>query len=311
MDYDKVAVLMGGSSAERDISLHSGHAVLSALTRQGIVARGLDASVPFLAHLDAEGYGCAFIALHGLAGEDGTVQGSLEVMGVPYTGSGVLASALAMDKTLSKSVWRDHGLPTADWMEIKQADDLQTAARRLGFPLAIKPVRQGSSYGVKRVTRKADLQVAWQQARRYDERVMAEQWVDGMELTASILEGVQLPLVGLSTPRSFYDYEAKYESAQTRYLCPCGLPRKREAALRELAAQAFAVLGACGWGRVDLMLSKAGAPMLLELNTVPGLTKHSLVPMAARHVGIDFDDLALRLLKTSRHHPGKPGGPAT
>ena len=299
MDYGKVAVLMGGKSAEREISLESGHAVLSSLAHSGVDAHGLDAGIPFLAHLDSGGYARAFIALHGPMGEDGTVQGGLEVLGLPYTGSGVLASALAMDKLLVKHVWRSRGLPTPDWMEIERSKDLNEAVRRLGLPLAIKPVRQGSSYGVTLVQERRQLRNAWQHALQYDTRVMAERWVEGMELTAAILGDKHLPLVGLRTPRAFYDYTAKYDSDETEYLCPCGLPSKQEATLHALALRAFKVIGASGWGRVDFMLGKDGEPTLLELNTVPGLTGHSLVPLAAHHVGIDFDALILDVLDTS------------
>lgn len=299
-DYGKVAVLMGGQSAEREISLQSGHAVLTSLTRSGVDARGLDAGVPFLAHLDADGYARAFIALHGPMGEDGTVQGGLEVLGLPYTGSGVLASALAMDKPLAKQVWRSLGLPTSDWMEIAQPQDLKKAAKLLGLPLAIKPASQGgSSYGVTRVEKEKELRGAWRRAQQYDTRVMAERWVEGMELTAAILEGTTLPLIGLRTPRAFYDYTAKYESDETEYPCPCGLPKRQEKELQALALQAFKALGARGWGRVDLILGNDGVPALLELNTVPGLTEHSLVPMVACHAGIDFDELILSILATS------------
>lgn len=299
-DYGKVAVLMGGQSAEREISLQSGHAVLTSLTRNGVDARGLDAGIPFLAHLDADGYTRAFIALHGPMGEDGAVQGGLEVLGLPYTGSGVLASALAMDKPRAKQIWRGLGLPTPDWMELTRAQDLKKAVKSLGLPLAIKPAgRGGSSYGVTRVEKERELKSAWRHARQYDARVMAERWVEGMELTAAILEGTPLPLIGLRTPRTFYDYKAKYESDETEYLCPCGLPKKREKELKALALQAFKALGASGWGRVDLVLGNDGVPALLELNTVPGLTEHSLVPMAAGHVGINFDALVFSILATS------------
>lgn len=311
MDYGKVAVLMGGVSAEREISLASGHAVLSALVRNGIDACGLDAGVPFLAHLDSDGYARAFIALHGPMGEDGAVQGGLEVLGLPYTGSGVLACALAMDKPQAKRIWRSLGLPTPDWMEIRRPEDLDEAAGRLRMPLAIKPVGQGSSYGVTCVEKRGALRDAWQRARQYGTRVMAERWVDGMELTVAILEDARLPPVCVRTPRRFYDYQAKYASGQTEYLCPCGLPKKRTEALQNLALRAFEALGGRGWGRIDMVLARDGTPALLELNTVPGLTDHSLVPLAARRAGIEFPELVLRILAGSRCEtariPAAPG----
>jgi len=299
MNFGKVAVLMGGESGERAISLQSGEAVLASLQRSGVEAHGIDARRPFLCELAAQDFARAFIALHGELGEDGVVQGGLELIDLPYTGSAVCASALAMDKCMSKRVWQGMGLPTPDFAELHSAEDLQPAAARLGLPLAVKPAVGGSSLGISKVAQPDELLPAWQAARRCHRRVLAERWVDGAEYTAAILHRRVLPLVRLETPRAFYDYTAKYESEHTRYLCPCGLPEQREQELAALALAAFHALGGYGWGRIDLRLDVQGAPWLLEFNTVPGMTRHSLVPRAADHAGLDFDALTLAILRTS------------
>jgi len=298
-DFGKVAVLMGGNSAERDISLQSGGDALAALRRTGLDAHGIDARGDYLCRLPEQRFSRAFIALHGCPGEDGTVQGGLETLGLPYTGSGVLACALAMDKSLCKRVWSSHGLPTPEFAEAEDYAGLEAAAERLGLPLAIKPARGGSSLGIGKVTQRQELYPAWQAARRHDNRVLAERWLAGGEYTVPILHGAALPAIRLETPRPFYDYVAKYESEDTRYLCPCGLGTERERQLAELALRGFRALGAEGWGRMDLLLDRDDKPFLLELNTVPGLTDHSLVPMSARHRGLSFDALVVEILKTS------------
>lgn len=296
--FGKVALLMGGQAAEREISLKSGRAVHEALVRLGVDVEPLDPDATILERLRAGGYDRAFIILHGRGGEDGQIQGALETIGLPYTGSGVLGSALGMDKYRCKLAWAGCGLPTADFVLLRDETDL-TAAVELGFPLMIKPVHEGSSIGMARVESVEGLERAWRAAAEFDSLVLAECWIQGMELTCAILGREALPMIRLETPHAFYDYEAKYSADSTRYHCPSGLDAEVEARLRELALQAFDVVGASGWGRVDLMLDAAGRPFLLEINTVPGMTDHSLVPMAARVAGIDFDDLVRRILETS------------
>jgi D-alanine-D-alanine ligase len=298
--YGKVVVLMGGHSAERDISLLSGQAVLQALQAAGVDAHGLDsASADFPQALAREHYDRAFIALHGRGGEDGVLQGMLETLGIPYTGSGVLGSALAMDKLRTKQVWQSAGIPTPAWRVLANATDMQTARAELPFPLIVKPAHEGSSIGISKVDSAADLPDAWRAAARYDAVVIAEQWIEDAEYTAGILGDEVLPLIRLETPNVFYDYDAKYTAETTRYLLPCGLEAAREARLQTLSLAAFRAVGASGWGRVDFMLDAAGQPWFIEVNTVPGLTDHSLVPMAARAAGTDFTRLACRILDTS------------
>lgn len=296
--FGKVAVLLGGRAAEREISLKSGAAVLAALRGQGVDAHPLDPDAGVLEALRAGGFDRAFIILHGRGGEDGVIQGALETIGLPYTGSGVLGSALGMDKYRTKLVWEGRGLPTAACVLLVRESDLGDAAA-LGFPLMVKPVREGSSIGMARVEDPEALAKAWQAAREYDSDVLAERWIQGAEYTCAILGRDALPLIRLETPHAFYDYDAKYRADSTRYLCPCGLPAAEEQHLQALALEAFDAAGASGWGRVDLMVDGEGRPFLLEINTVPGMTDHSLVPMAARVAGLDFDALVLRILETS------------
>jgi D-alanine-D-alanine ligase len=296
--FGKVAVLLGGRAAEREISLKSGQAVLAALQRQGIDAHPLDPDDTVLAQLRRGSYDRAFIMLHGRGGEDGQIQGALETIGLPYTGSGVLGSALGMDKYRCKLAWTGAGLPTAASVLLRTAADLPAAAA-LGFPLMIKPVHEGSSIGMARVEDASALAQAWQAAAHYDDLVLAERWIDGPEYTCAILDSEALPLIRLETPHLFYDFAAKYQADSTRYHCPCGLDAATEQHLRELALAAFTTAGASGWGRVDFMVDAAGQPYLLEINTVPGMTDHSLVPMAARAAGIDFNALVRRILATS------------
>ena len=296
--FGKVALLMGGQAAEREISLKSGRAVHEALQRLGVDVEPIDPDATLLERLRAGGYDRAFIILHGRGGEDGQIQGALETIGLPYTGSGVLGSALGMDKYRCKLAWAGCGLPTADFVLLREESDLAAAAE-LGFPLMIKPVHEGSSIGMARVESVEGLERAWRAAAEFDSLVLAERWIQGVELTCAILGHEALPTIRLETPHAFYDYEAKYSADSTRYHCPSGLDAEVEARLRALALEAFDVVGASGWGRVDMMLDGTGQPFLLEINTVPGMTDHSLVPMAARVAGIDFDDLVWRILETS------------
>ena len=291
----KVAVLFGGRSAEREVSLKSGSAVLQALTNSGVDAHAFDPAERELAEL--KGFDRIFIALHGRFGEDGTIQGALELMGIPYTGSGVLASALAMDKWRTKLIWQAAGVPTPRYALLTAQTKFEDVVTELGLPLMVKPASEGSSIGMSKVTRAEDLQPAYELAARYDRLVIAEEFIQGEEYTAAILGNDALPLIRLETPHTFYDYEAKYIANTTQYVCPCGLPPERELGLQALALRAFQLLGCQGWGRADLMLDASGTPYFLELNTSPGMTDHSLVPMAARQAGLSFEQLVLRVLE--------------
>ncbi|MFN2308157.1 MAG: D-alanine--D-alanine ligase [Gammaproteobacteria bacterium] len=298
--FGKVAVLYGGTSAEREVSLKSGRAVLEALRRRAVDAHGIDVvDSAVLETLRTGGYARAFIALHGRGGEDGVMQGSLELIGLPYTGSGVLGSALGMDKVRTKQIWQAAGLPTPPFVLLEDAAELGRVEVELGFPVMIKPAHEGSSLGMSKVDGPAGLEAAWQAAARYDRAVLAEAWVSGREYTAAILGAQALPLIRLETPHAFYDYAAKYQADDTRYHCPCGLPAAQETAFQALALRAFRAVGARGWGRVDFLCDAAGAPYLIEVNTVPGMTDHSLVPMAARAAGLDFETLVWRILETT------------
>jgi D-alanine-D-alanine ligase len=296
--FGKVALLLGGQSAEREISLKSGNAVLGALQRRGVDVEAVDPDASVLERLRTGGFDRAFIILHGRGGEDGQIQGALQTIGMPYTGSGVLGSALGMDKYRCKLAWKGVDLPTAEFALLRRTEDLDRA-ETLGFPLMIKPAHEGSSIGMARVEDAIQLQTAWEEAARFDPLVIAERWISGPEYTCAILGDDALPLIRLETPHSFYDYQAKYFAADTRYICPCGLPAADESRLQEMALAAFDAVSASGWGRVDFMLDEEDKPCLLEINTVPGMTDHSLVPMAARAQGIDFDELVLRILETS------------
>jgi D-alanine-D-alanine ligase len=299
-DFGKVAVLMGGHSAERAVSLKSGEGVLAALKRKGVNAHAFDPKERGLAALIEERFDRVFIALHGRYGEDGTVQGALELIGVPYTGSGVLGSALAMDKWRTKLVWQGSGIPTPHCELLTRASDMHAVATRLGLPLMVKPANEGSSIGMTKVKSARGLPEAYALAANYDPVVIAEAFVDGVELTAGVLGDTPLPLIELETPREFYDYEAKYSAGDTRYIIPSGLPPDAERIIQEEALRAFRILNCNGWGRVDLMLDRTGKPYFLEVNTSPGMTDHSLVPMAARHVGLSFEDLCLRILELAQ-----------
>lgn len=298
-DMGRVAVLMGGWSAERTISLRSGGEVLAALQNRGVDAHAVDAGRDVIQVLENGGYDRAFIALHGRGGEDGVIQAGLELLGLPYTGSGVLGSALAMDKLRSKQVWRGAGLSTPDYMPLTAAVTDAAVIERLGLPLIVKPAHEGSSIGMARVSSADELAAARVEAARYDGDCLAERWIDGEEYTVSLLGEQTLPAIRLETPRTFYDFAAKYEADDTRYHCPCGLPEADLAALEQLARDAFRTLDGRGWGRVDVMRDADGGFWLLEVNTIPGMTDHSLVPMAAAADGIDFGELVWRILLTS------------
>jgi D-alanine-D-alanine ligase len=299
-DLGKVVVLMGGTSAERPVSLKSGQMVLNALLASGVEAIAFDPAEQAWDTLIAAQVDCAFIALHGRFGEDGTVQGALEVLGVPYTGSGVLGSALAMDKLRSKQVWLAQGLPTPAFVLLQPDTDLHAVAAQLGFPIMVKPASEGSSIGMSKVHDVTALSAAYTLAAKYDPVVIAERCIVGTELTAGILGHTALPLIRLETQRAFYDYEAKYVADDTKYVIPCGLPAPAEEKIQALCLRAFAALGCYGWGRVDLMLDAAGDPWLLEVNTAPGMTDHSLVPMAARAFGLSYAQLCLRILELAK-----------
>ena len=296
-DFGKVAVLMGGKSAERPVSLKSGGMVLSALRSAGVDAYAFDPAERGLGELISERFSRAFIALHGRFGEDGTVQGALEYLGLPYTGSGVLASALAMDKMRTKQLWQANGLPTPPFELLDSGTDFRAAAARLGLPIMVKPANEGSSIGMSKVREAGALEEAFALAVNYDRVVMAERFVEGTELTGGILGRTTLPLIRLETTRDFYDYEAKYVRDDTKYIVPCGLSKEKEQEVQQLCLKAFDVLGCRGWGRADVMMDKAGNPYLLEVNTSPGMTDHSLVPMAAHAVGISYEALCVKILE--------------
>lgn len=294
--FGKVAVLMGGTSAERDISLKSGAAVLAALQEQGIDAHGVDVGEDVLATLSQGAFDRAFNVLHGRAGEDGVIQGALQLLGIPYTGSGVLASAISMDKLRCKQLWQACELPTPTTLELNSEVDLAQAIEVLGLPMVVKPSHEGSSVGMSKVKEADQLLPAWQRAKQYDDSVIAEPWVTGGEYTVAILDGVALPPIKVETPREFYDFEAKYQQDDTRYLCPCGLSESKITEMQSLALKAFEALNAQGWGRVDILTDQQDNFWLLEFNSVPGMTNHSLVPMAAEAAGIEFKSLVRQIL---------------
>jgi len=292
-----VAVLMGGGSAEREISLQSGRKVSEALRRLDVEVIEIDTADNPASRLQGAAVACCFIALHGRGGEDGTVQGLLESMGISYTGSGVLASALACHKLMSKLLWHQQRVRTPEFVRLERDSDWSAVSRKLGSRVVVKPAREGSSFGISLAEDGPSLQAAWQEARRYDPLVFAERWVDGREFSVAVLGDHALPAVGIEVPGNFYDYEAKYLSEETRFLIPCGLDEMNERYLGELALKAWNALGCEGWGRVDLMEDQEqGNFQVLELNTVPGMTDHSLVPLAASAAGIHFDALVARIL---------------
>jgi D-alanine-D-alanine ligase len=295
--FGKVAVLLGGRSAEREVSLKSGAAVLAALLRSGVDAAPFDPATQNLQALVDDGFDRAFIALHGRYGEDGTVQGALELLGIPYTGSGVMASALGMDKWRTKLVWQAAKLPIPDYALLDEHSDWKAVAQQLGLPLFVKPANEGSSVGISKVKAVGELAAAYREAARYDPLVLAESFIGGGEYTVAILGDQALPVIKIEPANEFYDYDAKYLRDDTRYLCPSGLSAAQEAEMQRLAKQSFALIGGQGWGRVDFLMDEAGQQYLLEANTSPGMTDHSLVPMAARQAGISFEQLVVRILE--------------
>jgi D-alanine-D-alanine ligase len=303
--FGKVAVLMGGPSAEREISLKSGAAILTALKESNVHAEAIDVSTDVFEKLHSGKYERAFIALHGPLGEDGCIQGGLEVMGMPYSGSGVMASSICMNKLMTKQIWQGCGIPTPKYRVLSDELGENELITELGLPMIFKPVSQGSSIGMTKVNNKAEIAPAWVSARNYEETVIAEQWVEGREYTIAMLDGKALPVIRLETSRSFYDYDAKYQSNDTQYHCPCGLSEALEKQIQKLAMQAFNATEASGWGRVDVMLDKNDQPWFLEANTVPGMTDHSLVPMAAKAKNISFNELVIKILQTSFNEDSK------
>ena len=298
--FGRVAVLLGGASAEREISLLSGQAVHAALLDRGVDAHAVDATGDYINALMDGGFDRVWIALHGRGGEDGTVQGLLEMLGIPYTGSGVLGSALAMDKLRTKQLLQGVGIGTPAWRQIEDESSCAEVADQLGCPMIVKPALEGSSIGMSKVESPTDLPAAWCKAAESGAAVFAEAWVSGPEYTAAVLQDEVLPLIRIDARNTFYDYEAKYFSNDTRYICPCDLPAAQEQRFAKLSLDAFRAIGGAGWGRVDFMLDEAsGEALVLEVNTVPGMTSHSLVPMAAIQAGIDFGGLVWRVLETS------------
>jgi D-alanine-D-alanine ligase len=297
--FGKVAVLYGGWAAERPVSLKSGAAVLAGLQASGVDAHGIDVDRNIIKTLQDGGFDRVFNILHGAGGEDGVLQGTLEILGLPYTGCGVMAAAISMDKLMTKRVWVGAGLPTPAYRVLTAATDFDAVVAELGLPLMVKPATEGSSIGMSKVKAAADLAGAYHKAAECSAVVIAEQWITGAEYTAGIVAGESLPLIRLEVPGEFYDYEAKYISDDTRYFCPCGLDMAEEQAMQLLAQQAFAAVGGRGWGRVDLMRDAQGKAWLIEVNTNPGMTDHSLVPMGARAIGMDFNALVVRILETT------------
>ncbi len=295
LSFGKVAVLFGGKSAEREVSLKSGNAVLAALRHAGVDAYAFDPAERPL-H-DIEKYDRVFIALHGRYGEDGTIQGALELMGIPYTGSGVMASSVGMDKWRTKLLWQAAGIPTPQFEMITAESNFAAVEARLGLPLFVKPANEGSSIGISKVKHAGALQEAYETATRYDPLVLAEQFIGGGEYTVGILGDMALPVIRIVPANEFYDYDAKYLRDDTQYLCPCGLSPEVERRIRADALRAFHVLGGQGWGRVDFLMDEDGQHYFLEANTSPGMTDHSLVPMGAKAAGIEFDQLVLRILE--------------
>lgn len=298
-DFGKVAVLLGGTAAEREISLNSGNAVYQALKAQGVDAIAIDVTASPIAALSGVRVDRVFNVIHGRGGEDGVLQAVLQVMGLPYAGSGVLASALSMDKLRTKLCWQGLGLRTPLWFVLKSAADIDSCIAKLGFPVIVKPAQEGSSIGMSKATNRDELVSALTLASQFRCDVYAEQWVQGQEYTVGILDGEALPAIRLETPNTFYDFDAKYRANTTKYHCPCGLNAEREQQLQALAVQACKGLDVKGWARVDVFIDASDQSQLIEVNTVPGMTDHSLVPMAAKAIGISFEELVWRILETS------------
>ena len=311
--FGKVAVLMGGRSAERDISLMSGNAVLKALIAQGINAHGFDTAKQDLTTLKTEKFDRCFIALHGRYGEDGTIQGALEILGIPYTGSGVMASSIAMNKIMTKNIWQAKGLPTPAWIEVSNIDDTQSAFQTLGAPMIVKPALEGSSIGITKVVSKDQCEDAFKLASKQDSKIICEQFISGDEVTCTVLdlasglvEGksdeniTALPIIKIVAPSGKYDYKNKYFTDDTKYIIPCELPNEEEISIQTLAVKAFNAINCRGWARLDVMIDAATRkPYLLEINTAPGMTSHSLSPMSAKYQGLDFEMLCLQVLTTA------------
>lgn len=295
--FGKVAVLMGGWSAEREVSLNSGQAVLAALKKQGVDAHGIDADRQVCQELIAGGYDRVFNIMHGRGGEDGEIQGMLDILRIPYTGTGVLGSALAMDKLLTKQLWHGIGLPTPEYRVLESEQDCVQAVEDMGLPLMVKPSLEGSSIGMSKVVDAKNMVQAWKKALVCGSSVIAEKFIQGNEYTAGVIDNRVLPMIRLETARDFYDYQAKYQDEDTQYHCPCGLAPELEQQLAVLALRAFDAVQGKGWGRVDFMLDEFENPWLIEVNTVPGMTDHSLVPMAAKHAGLSFEQLVMDILK--------------
>ncbi len=298
-DFGRVAVLMGGAAAEREISLNSGQAVYQSLLRNKIDAVAIDVTTTALEALKNIQFDRVFNIIHGRGGEDGVLQALLETLQVPYTGSGVLASSLSMDKLRTKLCWLGAGLATPKWYLLQQQSDIEHCIAALGFPLIVKPALEGSSLGMSRAETKEELFIAWQEATQYQCDVYAEAWVQGKEYTVGILNGEALPVIRLETPNAFYDFDAKYRADTTQYHCPAGLAADVETGLARLSLEACKIIGVTGWGRVDLFVDEQQQIQLIEVNTVPGMTDHSLVPMAAKQAGLGFDELVWRILETS------------
>jgi len=303
-DFKNVAVLMGGWSAEREVSLNSGAAVYDALCLQGINATAVDVDRNICEQLKEGKFSHVFNIMHGRGGEDGQLQGLLDVLELPYTGSGVLGSALAMDKFRCKQLWHGMGLPTPDFMELKNETDCDEALKRLGLPLMIKPVLEGSSIGISKVNASDEMIPAWIKAKNCGGVIMAEEFIQGEEYTAAILGEQVLPMIRLETESDFYDYQAKYVSNDTQYICPCGLTESVEVEMAKLMLKSYKAVMCEGWGRVDFMLDQQQKPWLIEVNTVPGMTDHSLVPMAAKQAGMSFEELVLKILQGASLHAG-------
>ena len=299
-DFGRVAVLMGGSAAERPVSLKSGAAVYDALKRKGVNAVAIDVTGSPIDALAGQKFDRVFNIIHGRGGEDGVLQAVLEVLGIAYTGSGVMASALTMDKLRTKLCWQGYGLATPRWYVLKSVDDIDSCIEKLGFPVIVKPAQEGSSIGMSKAVNREELIKALVLASEFRCDVYAEAWVTGKEYTVAILNGKALPIIRLQTPNAFYDYEAKYQANTTQYHCPCGLTEDQEKQLGDLAVKAGEVVGIKGWARVDVFVDDSGQYQLIEINTVPGMTDHSLVPMAAKQAGIDFEELVWRILETSQ-----------
>jgi D-alanine-D-alanine ligase len=298
-DFGRVAVLLGGTSSEREISLKSGNACLAALLKRGVDAHPFDPRDKPLNELLTRKFDRVFVALHGPGGEDGTLQGALEFLGLPYTGSGVMGSAIGMDKLRTKRLAQAVGIPTTESLVLRGPADLDNCIERLGLPLIVKPATQGSSVGMTKVEKAEQLLPAYQAAALLEPQVFAEPWITGGEYTVAVLQGRALPSIRIETPATFYDYQAKYFRNDTKYFCPSGLSSEAEKHLANLALSTFGAVGAEGWGRADFMMDKTGRPYLLEINTVPGMTDHSLVPMAARALDISFEQLVWQVLETS------------